>query len=347
MDFELSFVSMKFIDVIIDRFKTRIFTGCDFGASYIRLVQLERFNDRFKLLAYGTAECPTSGEETGRLSIVQAYLKKHGFAGAKVAVNIEDPSLKIRSMEIAKMPEQDTKIAIRWNFRELIECPIEKYIVDYTPLPAVSGDNISIVAYGVSEDALAKHIKVVKLLGLNPASVEPNATALLSVFDYNIGWVEEEKYAIIDIGYQTVNFVVARDRTLLFSRPLAGVSIDKFIKQIQKDTSVSYENAAARLHAINQGKDDPMLASYLSQLAVEIQRSIDQIALKFQVERIDAIFLCGDGSIVPGLSAHLEKTLGVKTSILDPFNKIELGDIGRPANPQVYTVAVGLALPRA
>lgn len=302
-------------------FESKDSLGCDFGASGMKFVCLTRGNDGLALKSLGMIDADAIGGGEVPMRRVQAYLSEHGLAGCRSAINIEDKTLRIRRMDLPEMPDGDMKIAIKWNFREFVDGGIEKYAVNYSKLETLNdnGGKRSIIAYAVSSESIEQLSKISKQVGLKLVSVEPNATALLSAFDLNVTWEAGKKYAMADLGSRTANFTVMGDGCLLFSRPLSGIIV----------------------------KHDVAGGTFLGQLAVEMQRSIDAFCLMYGVDKVDKIYMAGGGSLIEGITEHLSKTLGIETVLFNPFSRINTSlSGGNISNPQLYAVAVGLAVPR-
>jgi Tfp pilus assembly PilM family ATPase len=286
----------------------------------------------------------------------------------KVAVNIEDPSLRIRRMVFAKMPEADLLEAIRWNFREHIEVPIEEYVVGYTALRGTIDDNKrAIIGYGVAKKAIDDYQERFKVLGLKPVSLEPISSSLLASF-YTNGILNDDGYHVcIYFGETMASFVVMKHDELLFSRPLAGLCQDMLKKNMIRDIGVTKESLdemfgswlkKARDVEVDeptpvepdmsiQSKFDGSMRHCFSNLVIEVQRSIDAFCIQYDVERIDCIHVCGIGTYYPGMVKHIEKTLGIRTEAFNSFanlmdESLLKGDYIEKA--PLFAVAVGLAL---
>lgn len=364
------------IKELFGSFGSRVNIGCDLGATHIKIVELKKLNGGFSVVACGMIEVPVLQE--GGLAAVQrvkSFLKEHGWIGRRAAVNIEDETLKIRRMDLPKMPDGDMKVAIRWNFREHVDGQIEDYVVGYTTMKfhaASPPGKIPLIAFCVSSKSVEERQDIVKRVGLKALSIEPCATALTAAFDAAYGWEPGKFYVLIDFGFKTTNFVVASGGDLLFSRPLSGVSGERLLRLVVKDCGV--ENGRAKdvlkqfVNWAARGSDSSVSSSpsngsvslelltkveatvrqFMGFTAVEIQRSIDAFCLMYGVDKVDALFLCGGGSMLPNFCRHLSETLGVEAALLDPFRRVVLGDGIRSkiVNPPQYALAFGLALPR-
>ncbi len=278
-----------------------------------------------------------------------------------VALNAEHPSLRVRRMNFAKMPERDLIEAIRWNFREHIEGPIEKYIVGFTPLDEPSEDGrVPIIAYGLAMEAVDDYSKLMRSLGFKTVSLEPSASALLAAFNAN-GMLKDGKiHVCVCFGDATTIFSVMRNRSVLFCRPLPGVSNESLARLVMRNLSLDAEKAHKTVGLWMRGQSEPLpddglmrriettVGHFFSQMSIEMQRSIDAFCIMYGVERVDRISVCGMGTFYPGLVEHLRKTLGIATEVFNPFERLmdpsrQTPDVLRVA--PMYAVAVGLAIP--
>ena len=246
-----------------------------------------------------------------------AWFGEHCGPGRNVSMVIDHPSLRIRRMDIAPMPEADLREAVRWNFREHVDCPIEQYHVDFLPIPGVDAGNLkSYMAFGCAEEAIREHVDLMKNVGLKLTSLEPAATALLQAF-WTSGLLGDRRViASLLVGEGMATFHVMSGSALLFSRPLATVTLEK-------------------------------VEQFLTELVVETERSLNAFFIQYGVESIDDLFLCGTAANLPGLMDHIHRSLGIPVKIFDPFSAftgvgINMQDdtVARSA----YAVATGLAL---
>jgi len=261
------------------------------------------------------------------------------------------------------MPDSDLEEAIRWNFREHIEGPIDKYVVGHTHIDDVEEEGrMSVMAYGVSSEAVEEYVKTVKSLGLSPISLEPASTALLAAMNANGLLKDGMCHVCVLLGDSSSIFSVMRGNSMLFCRPLPGVSNSALAKLVMRNLNIDEDKARASIRDWISGTGhedagdeglmkrlDTTIGHFYSQTVIEIQRSIDAFCIMYSVEHVDAIHLCGMGVLYPGAVEHIRKTLGVAAcSVFNPFEG--LADKSRLTEDTIrraplYAVAVGLAIP--
>lgn len=344
------------LTTLIDGWRSPQSVGIDFGASHFKIVQLLRQREGVRLQACGMAEVGLNEDEDAAIRRIRVFLREHPMKFTRAVVSVTDDSLRIRRMELARMPDRDLKVAIRWNFREQVDVPLEKYIVSYTTIPGQAAEErVPLMAYGIAEDAVNRRQARCRKLGFRAAAVEPGATALLAAFDHNVGWVEGQRVALLDLGFHETLFLVMSEGVLLFSRPLAGVSGERLVRILGREGSVPVEQVQSALKTMLGGGPVPEglsagMEEFYTQMLVEIQRSIDGFVSLYRTEEgIQHLYLCGGGSFLPNLTGHITKNVGVPTDIFNPFAKIADAQGTMPAAVEqapLYAVAVGLALPQ-
>jgi len=358
-------LSMESLKSLLRRRPERL--GVDIEGDEARIVRLGRSKDGvLHLAAYGDAKFNLMDPTADQQRDFQLAIRRLGGNLTRVAVNIEDPSLRVRRMVLPRMPEADILEAIRWNFREHIEVPIEKYVVGYSLLSAaVEGNKMAVIGFGVARDAIDKYMEKFKGLGLRPISLEPVATALLASFYIN-GVLDDDRYHVcIVFGKAISNFAIFRKSEMLFSRPLPGVSHEALIRQLVRDINLGEESVRNMVDTWIEGSDlreedatktvgevgtkfQATIKHFFSQLVIEIQRSVDAFCIQYGVDQVDCIHVCGFGVCYPGLLPHMERSLGIETKLYNPFAGLMGGTQltkDEAERAPIYAVAVGLAFP--
>src|SRR5262245_7459067 len=109
---------------LMQRFRRRDLVGMDLGNASVKLLRLKRSKEG-GVASVVHCDYPglSLGADESKISSFQEFLRDHGFFGASVVCNINDASLKIRKVELPKMPDHDLQEAIRWQIRDALEGP--------------------------------------------------------------------------------------------------------------------------------------------------------------------------------------------------------------------------------
>ncbi len=291
--------------------------GMDLGHTSVKMVKIKRKSGGLDEAQQWLFEGQVTPKNPEKVAAFKKFLKKHNLEHASVVCNIEDPSLKIRRVDLPKMPPSDVPDAIRWQMRDVVDGPVNEFVIRYTIIEDYqAGDTkkTAYVAYAVRKSIIQAQVDFLKRLGLDVVAVEPTSVSLVAAFDRLQDWEEDQFYAIVEIGEVKSFFIVLNGGKLFFSRPLMSVCGEAYR---------SMEN------------DRP---GFYTQCAVEIQKSIDGFSLVFRRDKIDGLFLCGGGADIPEFSEALQQALAIPTKVLSPGEKLSMKD----ANC-LYDTAIGLA----
>lgn len=291
--------------------------GLDIGSKVTKIVQLTYTGkDRPSLANCGMILSGLLDE--GFSGNVKSYLREHKLVNAMVAGSLDDPSMKIRKMDLPKMPDADMIEAIKWNLRDIIDGNVDDYSVSFSRIKeeeGTEGGKLELMAYAIKKEAVENCLSTIQGLGLHPFFIEPAAVSLSSTLERCVG--DDESYiAGVNVGYKMSLFYVIGKGVFVFSRPLAGINLE------------------------SQEKGE----GFNQKVAIEIQKSIDTFKVNFRMEEIRSLYLSGGGALIPDLSDYLTKNLAIETRVLNPFATLAgTENLPEEVKPELFAQAVGLA----
>lgn len=249
---------------------------------------------------------------------LREHLKRMRLTGAMVASSIDDPSMKIRKVEVPKMPDADLIEAVKWSLRDIVDDDVEKYFITHSLIREFEeGDarKLELVAYAVKKEAVVAYQGLLEKLGLSPVFIEPASVSLASTLERCLGTLDEYS-AGVNIGYHQSLFTIIGKGVFVFSRPLPGIHLQAH-------------------------EAEP--ASFFQKLALEIQRSLDTFRVNFKMEDVKSLRVSGGGALLEGLIDYLNTNLGLATQLLNPLEMFNAKpDIDISQGP-LFAQAVGLA----
>ncbi len=333
---------------------SKITIGFDIEAEEVKVVCLEHDEDLCRLVSYGLF---TYGGDNDRL---RGYIRSADIPRGEVRVNIEDPSLKIRRLDLPKMPKEEMTEAIKWGMKDVIEGDVSDYAFRHIEISAEDLDlqgKLPVLVFALKNSAIsAKYDLLRKIKTRAPKIVEPNIGALQTIFDSVVGTDRASPQVIIDLEGHYSPFLVMGKKGPVFSRPLKGCGEESLFDQIARDLGLDKRTAEEKGKNLIRSGDlekEPdirlknTVVQFYSKVAIEIQRSIDGYALVFGRQKIEKIHICGKGSYYPGFADYLVKTIGIDVKMFDPFEGIDVRDFspgpfdGMRAQ---FAVACGLAM---
>ena len=330
--------------------------GLDLGRAGLKLVGI-RPDRSVSQWRYPLASGLVWQSNEDEIARIRAFIRSQGLAGCPVAVNLDDDSLKIRKVELPRMPEADRKEAVTWQIREILDGDPANYVIRHSLIDESAGvtesGKAAYMVYAVKKSVIEGVMALVKKLLLVPKVVEPKVVSLLAAFGRVNGFQAGRYDALIEIGESKSLFAVVREGRLYFSRPLSGVGGHEVEKLVQTALNLAgAESSEVRelLEGARQPTDaqlpildkaESLLPDYHSRVAMEIQRSIDAFYLMFHAEKIHRLYLSGGGARLAGMRHYLAENLAVPTEVLDPSQAFRMNS---KESAHVYNVALGLAL---
>jgi type IV pilus assembly protein PilM len=342
---------------LVQRLRPISLRGCDVGGGAVKFVELAQDGDQLRVARHALIQADWGTHYEGAIGTTQQFLATQQVGKAGVALNVAGEGLLMRSMEFAKMPERDLRLAMRWNFRKEIEGPLEQLRIQYMAMEKPGEDGRrGLFCFALQEESLERRRKLAEDLHLKLSAIEPNASAILAAFEHNVGFEVGTCCAIVDVGFMRGAFYVVTDGVLRFVRELPGLEL-QILRELLAGSDESIDERWEKLHSVMahqeqfDAHDSDVMREYYSQWLVEVQRSIDTFVADHGAKRQEAIsrvYLTGAGALLPTLPDIAVKNLGIPVEILNPFARIP-DTTGQPIEDRLaplYTVAVGLALPR-
>jgi type IV pilus assembly protein PilM len=350
--------------------KGKLALGLDIGSSSVKLIQLKEQRRRgqtsYALQSFGMKPLPPEAIVDGALmnstAIVQAVQELIGelkLKGREVAIGVSGHSVIIKKISMPRMSQDELEEAIQWEAEQHIPFDIKDVNIDTQILRPDTNDasgQMDVLLVAAKKDMINDYSQVITEAGLTPLVVDVDAFAVQNCFDSNYDVPSSETVVLINAGAAVVNINILANGVTTFTRDVT-IGGNQFTEEIQKQLSVSYEEAEAL--KVGGGRADAdavvpqdverVMTQVAEQVAGEIQRSLDFYAGTAADSNFTKVYLSGGTAKVPALFKTIESRVGVPVEILNPFKRIEIDN--RKFDPAFImdvapqaAVAVGLAL---
>ncbi len=354
--------------------KTKAYLGVDIGTAGIKMVELHESGGRAKLHTYaymlrGPDEITVKllDDPAGTSQLLKAMIKKSKATAVKAVTGLALSSVFSSVVSVPKLSEKEQKGAIEIQARKLISMPLEELILDYkviTPPELLKGKeaesvkNIQVLLTAAPKSLVAKYLAVFRGAGLELASLETEAFALIRAL---VG-KDRSTLMIVDIGAQRTSTLVVVGGIPYLSRSI-DVGAAKFTKAAAEVLGVPEKQAEAMKNDFrtpgsgSPGGVPPVFSALIDQIAAEInfslklfsgldiQTSPDQGAAN--IKTVEKVILTGGESLLPGFDEYLAQKLNLRVFRGDPWARILYPDEVRPLLDEIgprFSVAVGLAM---
>jgi type IV pilus assembly protein PilM len=154
--------------------------------------------------------------------------------------------------------------------------------------------------------------------------------------------------AFVDIGARRMDINVARHGTLRFSRsvPLGGeVLTQSLVRAFGTDASEA-EIIKREQGLAGKAKVLEALGPDVDRLVVEIQRSVDYYRAQSHDGALEALWLGGGTSLMPGFVEHVMRFFDTKVARFNPFEGMDCREVRLDLDAVAprFIAGVGLAL---
>lgn len=350
--------------------KGKLALGLDIGSSGVKLIQLKEARRRgevvYSLQSFGMKPLPPEAivdralmNSTAVVQAIQELIGELRIKQKEVAIGVSGHSVIIKKISMPRMSPDELDEAIQWEAEQHIPFDVKDVNLDTQILKPDANDatgQMDVLLVAAKKDMINDYTTVVAEAGLTPVVVDVDAFAVQNCFSVNYEFPESETIVLLNAGASVVNINIVAGGATTFTRDVT-IGGNLFTEEIQKQLSVSYEEAEALkvgggrgdVDAVVPQEVEKVMGQVAEQVAGEIQRSLDFYAGTAADANFTRVFLSGGTAKVPALFKTIEARVGVPVEILNPFKRIEIDN--RKFDPAFImdvapqaAVAVGLAL---
>lgn len=335
--------------------------GLDIGHSNLKVMQLETLHAKPpKVLGYGVNNYPVesivNGVITNYDSLNQSLreLLSQKLVGSittrRVACTIPTSHTFSRPMKLPPMESEDIAGAVHLEAEQYIPIPPANLYIDYE-ISKSDEQGIELLMVATPKNIIDSYVKFLQSVGLEPVALEPTMNAAARLFEAADA-SSKEPSILVDFGSVAVDLAVF-DQTMFVNSTVTGGS-DTITSLIAKHLGVSAEEAYELKNkygiATSAKKEDitEAVKPLLDNLIHEIQK-----ILRYYHERrehserkIGQIITVGGGINMPGMNEYLSQELQLPTRKLDPWHKINFGNLTSPGETDLsmYITVAGEAI---
>ena len=349
------------------RFRPKKFLGIDIGTSFVRIVELSRKGQVYKLENYGGLETSSFKKRPFRvfqkntLSLsnkeiaksIQAIFKEAGIQSKEVNFSIPDFCSFFTSIKLPAMAEGEISQAIQYEIRPYIPLPLDEVTLDWSIIEGQSpGTPLKVLVVAIPNDIINEYREIAQLANLNLRILESEVFALARSSIKN----EKEKKVIglIDIGARSTTCSIIEGGVLKISHSF-NIAGNQLTEIIARSLNIDYNKAEEIKKKHGLISDDEadgsknvrkILIPLVDSVLEEIKKAFRSFYLK-EGKEIEKIILAGGLVSMPGLKEYFSTELKKEQDIVDPFSNIGCPAILTKALKEIgpnYAIAMGLAM---
>lgn len=334
--------------------------GLDIGSKFIKVVNLEKDKEKFRLVNYGMVLTPQRvlfSEAESDLILLAETIKKlvkdAGIINNEVITALPESKVFTQIIELPLMTESELQEAIKWEAEQYIPQSLNEvrlsWDILYYPGKKNSSEKMRVLLVAAPIRLVDRYVKILSMADLKPVCLETETTAVLRAFTKDI---EEGLNIIINLGASATQILAVNKGILFFSR-LINTGGEAMVRAIATELNLDtiqaeeYKKAYGLEEKKLEGKIKKVLIPVTSLIVNEIKKGIAFCQEKLSGEKINKIIITGGSAKMPGIIAYLTEELSLEVIFGNPFTNI----IIPPKNSQeinesghLYSCALGLAL---
>ncbi|WAH58392.1 pilus assembly protein PilM [Pseudomonas silvicola] len=343
--------------------KANSLLGIDISSTSVKLLELSRSGNRYKVEAYAVEPLPANAvvekniaELEGVGQALARVLVKARSSAKTAAVAVAGSAVITKTIEMdAALSEDEMESQLKVEADQYIPYPLEEVAIDFEVqgYSARNPERVDVLLAACRKENVEVREAALALAGLTARVVDVEAYALERAFGLlEPALVDGEgplTVAVVDIGATMTTLSVLHNGRIIYTREqLFGGR--QLTEEIQRRYGLSMEEAGL---AKKQGglPDDyvmEVLQPFKDAVVQQVSRSLQFFFAAGQFNDVDYILLAGGTASISGLDQLIQQRLGTPAMVANPFadmalsSKVNAGALASDA--PALMIACGLAL---
>jgi type IV pilus assembly protein PilM len=332
--------------------KKKTTVGLDIGSGLIKVAVIDHSGRTPELIRVAVApliaDAIVEGEVMDPGIVAEAIRTALAAADVKttsvvIAVGGRDVIIKRISIERAK--EQQARELIRFEAEQHVPFDMDSVELDFQILdPKGDGPEMSVLLVAAKRELVESKQRVLTDAGLDPAIVDVEAFALHNAFELNHPDAMTGVVGLLNVGHDMSNINILDEGVPILTRDLT-VGTRRVREDLQRERGLSGDDAQALLQGYDRSPHlDAVLETRGDEIAVGVERAASFLAQNSRAGEMRAIYTCGGGSRIPGLTEMLAARLRTTVQQANPLANLKVRD-GALASLVTDEIAPLLMLP--
>lgn len=342
--------------------KASTLLGIDISSTSVKLLELSRQGDRYRVEAYAVEPLPPSAVTEKNIAELEGVGQALARVVAKARTSLKNVAVAVAgSAVITKTIEMDAGLSddemesqLKIEADQYIPYPLDEVAIDFEVqgASARNPERVNVLLAACRKENVEVREAALTLAGLTARVVDVEAYALERSFGLlaNHLMVSPERLvAVVDIGATMTTLSVLLGGRIIYTREqLFGGR--QLTEEIQRRYGLTVEQAglAKKQGGLPSDYVSAVLQPFREALVQQVSRSLQFFFASGQYHAVDQIVLAGGTASVSGLDRLIEEQLGTPTLVANPFADMTLnGKVNAAAlasDAPALMIACGLAL---
>lgn len=310
--------------------------GVDVSSSSVKLLELSRNGDSYRVESYAVASLPPNAVVEKNIAEVEALADvlrtAHGRAKSKVkavAVAVAGSAVITKLIDMPSgLTDEAMETQISLEADQYIPYPLDEVALDFEVQgpSANNPDQVEVLLAACRRENVDSRVDALELAELSAKIVDVEAYAVerafklcQSQFDYD----DESVVAIVDVGATMTTLSVLVGGSTVYTREqLFGGR--QLTEEIQRRYGLTVDEAglAKKQGGLPDDYEHDVLDPFKDAVVQQITRSLQFFFSSSQYNDVDHILLAGGVASMTGLAELVQERLGTATSVANPLARM-------------------------
>jgi Tfp pilus assembly PilM family ATPase len=289
-------------------------TAIEYGGRRVRLMNFDGSARKLRVLGVAEAELPDvlGGDEEGEqeaadahATAIDAALDDAGFPSDPSVMAFDAGHAMFREFDLPFTSDEQIAKVVRFESESHFPGDIDDYVLQHVVLRKTR-DKSHLLVCGIKKDDLLDRFEILEEAGLDPMLVEIDDLALYQALIGTGVTAEHPRIAVLNAQETTTSLLVLVEGKLFALRSIR-VGAGALVRDLDAG-GVDTDVETAHAH------------EYFTRLLREIRRTVSTLP---ELGELDALYVTGCGSRVPGLAAAVGEALGREAEPLDLLERVD------------------------
>ena len=318
---------------LFGRSKTTI--GLDIGSGLIKVAVVEHGRNEPELAKVvitpllGDAIVEGEVMDPGLVTdAIRQSLEAAGVKGKRVVTAVGGRDVIIKKIQIERVKEQQARELMRWEAEQHVPFDMESVELDFQILdPDGDGLEMQVLLVAAKRELIESKLRLLGDAGVTPSVVDVDAFALHNAFELNYPDAMQGVVGLVNIGHEVTNINILDDGVPILTRDIT-VGTRRFREDLQRDRGITAEEAQALVQGYDRSPQlDAIIEGRGEEIAVGIERAAAFLASSSRTgTQMRAVYVCGGGSRIPGLTDALAARLRLPVELANPLANLKVRD---------------------
>jgi type IV pilus assembly protein PilM len=313
--------------------RKKVTVGLDIGSGLIKVAVIDHSKKTPELVK--VAVIPLLADAIVEGEVMDPGIVAEAIQGALAAADVKDRKVVtavggrdviIKKIQIERVKEQQARELMRWEAEQHVPFDMESVELDFQILdPDADGVEMSVLLVAAKRELIESKLRILTDAGLEPGVVDVDAFALHNAFEMNYPEAMRGIVALVNIGHDVTNINILEEGVPILTRDIT-VGTRRFREDLQRERGLSADEAQQMLQGYDRSAHlDAVLEGRGEEVAVGVERAAAFLASSSRNSgKVRAVYTCGGGSRIPGLSEMLANRLRIAVEQASPLTNLHV-----------------------